>query len=284
MIDNKDNFNSVRDWFVPPAWMNPLSKIAYRIRYPGHMRLLTRNRELAGRHRNQGRCFVIGNGPSLKTQDIRPLANETVITANSFFQHPDHRTVAPAYYCVGDGDFVADLPNSVAWLRELENAMPQANLFVLPIARSTFAKHGLFRNHRVYHIDHVRMARDASGVKIDLTQPLNVGHSTGTGFAIPLALYLGFREVYLIGFDANWLADIHNGALHFYETNKYFPQFDRTATDGLDMENQLRTAHLEFKSHRLLRDKAVLMGVKIINATNGGWLDMYPRVKYESLF
>ena len=179
---------------------------------------------------------------------------------------------------------IADQPHSVAWLRELEAALPQTTLFVSPRALRTFAKHGLFRKHRVRHIDHVRMARSRTQVRIDLTQPVNVGYSTGSSFSIPLALYLGFREIYLIGCDANWIADVNDGIIHFYETNKYFPHFDRTNTEGHDMEFQLASCHLEFASHRLLRDKASLMGSKIVNATNGGWLDMYPRVHYESLF
>ena len=284
MIDTRESAGGLRDWLVPPAWRSLLSEIRYRVRHPETMRLLARNRELARRHADRGRCFVIGNGPSLKTQDVRPLANEIVIVANSFFQHPDHATVAPKYYCVGDGEFVADKPNSVAWLRELEAALPETNLFVLPIAAPTFSKHGLFKQHRVYHIDHIRMARSSAEVRIDFTRPLNVGYSTGTAFCIPLALYLGFREIYLLGFDANWFADVNNGPLHFYETNKYFPHFDRTNSEGHDMEFQLGSCHVDFMSHKLLRDKATSMGAKIVNATNGGWLDVYPRVHYESLF
>ena len=276
--------SDLRDWFIPPAWMITLSKLAYRIRHSEENRLLPRNRELAGRHADRQRCFVIGNGPSLKTQDLRPLANEIVIVANSFFQHPDHRIIGPRYYCVGDREFVDDRPNSVAWLRELEAAMPDTNLFVSPAARTTFSKYGLFQKQSVYYVGRVRIARTAVAVNVDFARPLNVGFSTGTAYAIPLALYLGFREVYLIGFDANWFADIHNGPVHFYETNPYFPHFDRTHTEGHSMEFLFNSTYLEFLSHRLLRDKAVLMGAKILNATNGGWLDMYPRVQYESLF
>jgi hypothetical protein len=283
MIESTDDLRA-QHWLIPPGWLPALSRLVYPIRHPGNLKLLAKNRPLVGLHRTSRRCFVIGNGPSLKTQNLRPLANETVIVANSFFQHPDQRLIAPKYHCVGDIEFVADRPNSVAWLRELEAATPASSLFFSPVARSTFAKHGLFQGRDVYHIAHVRMANSASSVSIDITRPLNVGHSTGTGFAIPLALCLGFREVYLIGFDANWFADVNKGAVHFYDTNKHFPHFDHTATDGYDMESHLYTTHLEFRSHRLLRDKASLMGCKILNATNGGWLDMYPRVEYESLF
>lgn len=33
-----------------------------------------------------------------------------------------------------------------------------------------------------------------------------------------------------------------------------------------------------------LRDAALMRGVTIYNATDGGFLDVYPRVEYKSLF
>jgi hypothetical protein len=276
--------SGLHDWLVPPEWSRLISDIKYRIANRAYLQSLRQNREFLKLHSDCRRCFVIGNGPSLKTQDLRPLAKEMVIVANSFFQHPDHRLIAPRYYCVGDPEFVAGHANSIAWLRELEAALPETTLFCPPEAKSIFAKNGLFKHHRVRHMDHVRVARRPEQVRIDLTQPLNVGFSTGTAFSIPLALYLGFPEIYLIGFDANWLEDMHKGAIHFYETNKYFPHFDHTASEGHEMEGQLSAMGLEFGSHRLLRERAKLMGSRIMNATNGGWLDMYPRVRYESLF
>src|SRR5437667_8176394 len=108
MIDTRGTPGTLRDWLIPPAWRQLLSQLSYRVRQPDAMRLLSRNRELARRHADGRRCFVIGNGPSLKTQDIRPLAQEFVIVANSFFQHTDCAIVSPQYYCVGDGEFVAD--------------------------------------------------------------------------------------------------------------------------------------------------------------------------------
>src|SRR6476646_10859762 len=49
--------------------------------------LIARNAELRNRHKERTRCFVIGNGPSLKTQDLTLLKDEITIVANSFFKH-----------------------------------------------------------------------------------------------------------------------------------------------------------------------------------------------------
>jgi hypothetical protein len=271
-------------WFVPDAWLGPISEASYRLSRQTLLRRLKNNAQLAGKHRHERRCFVVGNGPSLNTQDLSRLSGEFTIVANSFFQHPAVGQIHPAYCCVGDPDFIADRPNAIEWLRELEAKLPDTTLFFRPWAPEVFQRHGLFTNHTVHFLDSVAKVPHSSQVHLDLTRPLNVGYTTGSGFSIPLALYLGFTEIYLIGFDANWLADVQNGQLHFYQTNPHFPHFDHTATEGHSMEEQLRTLHLEFRSHRFLREAADRRGQRIRNATNGGWLDMYERVDYDRLF
>jgi len=261
-----------------------LLQTRFRLVFPHRARLLKKNSELHNRHANLKRCFVIGNGPSLKTQDLKPLKDEVTIVCNSFFQHPDHALISPQYYCVGDPTYSADTPNCIAWLREIENKMPRTNLFFPTQAEALFKKYAIFSNHNVHYVQRTHIAHSAQHVRIDFTKPLNVGVSTGCSIAIPLAVYLGFREIYIIGFDSNWLGALNDASVHFYDTNPYYPHFDKTLIEGATMEGELLSVHLEFKSHRLLRKKAALLGARIFNATNGGWLDMYPRVRYEELF
>jgi hypothetical protein len=279
-----NRWRDLSTWLLPDAWHGPFSEVAYRLQKRRLLRRLASNAELAGKHQHERRCFVIGNGPSLNTQDLSRLSNEFTIVANSFFQHERVDQIQPDYCCVGDPDFIADTPNAIAWLRQLEGKLPATTLFFRPWAPEVFRRHNLFMHHKVHYLDSVAKVPHASQVHIDLTRPLNVGYTTGSQFSIPLALFLGFREVYLIGFDANWLADIQKGRLHFYATNPQFPHFDHTVTEGHSMEEQLRTMHLEFRSHRFLRNVAERRGQHIRNATNGGWLDMYERTEYQRLF
>jgi len=265
-------------------WRDILYRLRYAVKFHDRAKLLSRNRQLFRRHADTKRCFVIGNGPSLKTQDLKLLRDEFTIVTNSFFKHPDHAIVKPNYCCVGDVSFIEDQPHCIGWLREIDKKLPATTLFFLPQGRELFAKHHLFQNHEIYYIDRLFMVDKPEHVSIDISQPTNVGHSTGTSFAIPVALYLGFQEIYLIGFDANWIGIKDQSSVHFYDTNEYYPHFDKALVPGETLEDQLWTSHLEFKGHRLLRDKALLMGARIFNATNGGWLDMYPRVRYETLF
>ena len=119
-------------------------------------------------------------------------------------------------------------------------------------------------------------------IDFDLTKPINVGNTTGTHLAIPLAVYLGCTEIILLGFDCNWL-ESYTGSYHFYETHDQFPEFDALKTDDRwgRYEDHLIFALRDFEAHRLIAERTGQLGITVKNATGGGLLDMYPRVRFE---
>ena len=277
----KERLRAIAQWTLPPKIEGILVQSYAR----WLMRGSERNRELYNRHAGQARCFVVGNGPSLRTHDITVLRDEVTIVANSFYMHPDCAIVSPKYYCVGDPRFMDDEAVNVAWFREMEKALPGTVFFVHSRGRALFRKYDLFKDHKVYFRNAGYPTHRTGDVEIDLTRPLNVGMTTGSAFAIPLAIYLGFRRIYLVGCDANWLADPWGkGGSHFYEKSRFFPQYDRGVNTAEELEVEIRNDLRDLESHRLIRDRVRPLGIEIINATSGGWLEMYPRVKFESLF
>jgi hypothetical protein len=270
----------VADWCLGPRLQETLRAAALGLtarRFEG-------NRRLIGRHSGEKRCFVIGNGPSLKEMDLKPLADEFTIGANSFYKHADAAAVGLDYLCIFDPHFMLDEPRSVDWHRTIAAKLPDARFLLHESGRTLIERHGLYAGREVYYVRSGIATRHASLVNLDLSLPLNVGMTTGTSVAIPLALSLGFREVYLIGFDCNWLEDTKK-SYHFYDTHEHYPEFDSTAKDtrGHTYEDTLRSTLREFESHRLLRQKAEQIGARIVNASAGGLLDAYRRETYESV-
>lgn len=269
------------DWLIAPN----VQKIATRLYRRTLGEPIYANRQLHNRHADRRRCFVIGNGPSLKGLDLSPLAHEVTIGANSFYKHPSAEAMGLDYLCMGDPTFYADEPRVVEWHRIIEARMPQTTLITHQAAARFFAKHGLHAQREVYYITVAeRPVHEASAVNLDFAHPLNIGQTTGTLIMIPLAMFLGFREIYLLGFDANWLEDL-NASYHFYDQHEIFTEFDSVSTDGrgYSYEDELRAVHREFESHRLLHERAQQAGVSIINATAGGRVDVYPRKSLEEV-
>lgn len=271
------------------AWTLPhrVQKAILNARYSWQGISVARNRHLADRHAAERRCFVLGNGPSLKGLDLTPLRDEWTIACNSFYKHPDAPTVGLDYLCIGDPSFMEDKPNCVEWHRIIESLMPQTKLMLHPSAKTLIQRHGLYGQHDVYFYRHGITVTHPELVGFDFTQPLSVGHTCGTRLGIPLAVYLGFKEIYLLGFDANWLDDI-DASYHFYDAHDQFPEFDALAEDGrphhLRYEDHLIFALRDFHSHGLIAEATRSRGVKVWNASTAGRLDMYPRVDFEKLF
>lgn len=274
---------SIADWLIGPRLQEVIKNSIRSLSY----KPVLKNRELYGRYQGAKRCFVIGNGPSLKNMDLTPLANEVTIGANSFYKHPDAKKIGLDYLCIYDAHFMADNAQCMEWHKIIESEMTEAKFVFNAAGEALVKKYGLYSGRDVYYVSHGSNTDKPEEVNLDFSLPLNSGVTTGSAVAIPLALSLGFSEIYLLGFDCNWLEDMSR-SYHFYDTHEQFPEFDSTSKDSGSRkgsyESELRMVLGEFVSHRMLRDKACSMGVRIINATEGGLLDMYERQKYSSLF
>ena len=57
----------------------------------------TKNVELKDRHLGE-RCFVVGNGPSINSQNLRLLKDEMTFFVNRAFLLPDYEYIKPTYH------------------------------------------------------------------------------------------------------------------------------------------------------------------------------------------
>jgi hypothetical protein len=100
-----------------------------------------------------------------------------------------------------------------------------------------------------------------------------------------VAMYLGCRRIYLLGVDHD----------HF-RTGEYRYFYEPTVLRGKDANVQpdgkvVTSRHDEFQAlaalwrqYRVMREIGERNGVEIFNATAGGELDEFPRVRFEGLF
>jgi len=113
--------------------------------------------------------------------------------------------ISPKYHIVVDPLHVADVPNTVAWLRDLEK-VETPTTFVFPVqGAALFEKYGLFKGKTVRYMLLSEQRCGTGKVKGDLARPVSGVKCVSVG-AILLAIYLGFQEIYLLGCDHDWLA------------------------------------------------------------------------------
>jgi hypothetical protein len=266
---------------VADAWARRLEQLG-GVHGDADKACLARNALLRSRHQGQ-RCFIVGNGPSLKRQSLEPLSGEVTFVMNAFWKHPLVERWQPTYYCLADPvyfdqseameTFFADLRSrihSTTFLVPLAARQAVQNASVLPLERTHFAA---FRGQLA----------DGLSARPDLARVIP-GAQSVSQLAIMAAMYMGCSPIYLLGLDHDWLAQ-RGMDRHFYEgvTVQRHPvahgNLDR-ASYASDLEAVLKL----WNGYEHLQACAVSHGIRIVNATLGGFLDVFPRVEYESLF
>lgn len=234
-----------------------------------------RNRQELSRLRNchsGRRCFIIGNGPSLKKMDLRPLADEVTIGCNGLFLLFDSMGFVPTYYTVEDPLVASDRA------RELRAVGGTVKIFPHDLAASLLPMpHALWVNFR-RDID-----ADVPDFSGDIVERAFWG-GTVTYFNLQLAVHFGCSPIYLIGVDHSYSVSMpveKNGSVwtsqaddvNHFDPN-YFGKGYRWHDPNVQrMERAYESAKRYAEANRL----------EIINATVGGRLEVFPRVDFSTL-
>lgn len=259
------------DWVVPPGFVRLKQRIDFERLFMltnEESAVLSRNAKFQNMYAGR-RCFVIGNGPSLSRQDLTPLGDEITIVMNSFNRHPILEKWKPTFYCKGDPSY--DSPERIATIPKcLERIEAQAYFYHIETKR-IFDRHRFLDPERVYFLKMVGPPSENS--ELDLTKPIP-GYQDTSIMALMIALAMGCSPIYLLGVDYDWLS--HRSLdRHFYGTDDPISRYDLGSESYL---HSMKIGIICWSSHEQLREIGLVRGQKIFNATEGGFLDIYPRI------
>ena len=227
------------------------------------------------------RCFIVGNGPSLKAQDITLLENEICIVTNRFFCHPDSGKIKPAYWILADPGFYQQ-PETL--LRPALEAFTRTgirtSLFVPSSGHHFYAQAQLGPSIELHFFRYDDTLNVNS--EIDFSRSIPQYGQNVVAVGLMLAFHLGCSQIYLLGCDHDFMGFTEQEYQaqqigHFYEQ-------DKNAVKHLNWEQwQAAMARMTFE-YRELHKYGAAHGREIFNATDKGHLELFPRVAYESLF
>jgi hypothetical protein len=225
-------------------------------------------------HRGE-RCFIIGNGPSLKQTDLARLQNEFTFGMNRIYLLFPELGFSTTYYlsvndlvieqCVGD-ILGLQVPRFLSWRsREfIKNALGDQS--------SLPADPPLSFLHTTY--TGPKFAKDAR-------QRLWEG-ATVTYVAMQLAFHMGFKTVILIGVDHSFSTKgkpnttvVSQGDDPDHFDGRYF---------GKGFRWQLPDLETSKLAYERAKENYIAAHREIIDATIGGKLTVFPKVDYHSLF
>lgn len=219
--------------------------------------------QFKGVHEGQ-RCFIIGNGPSLSPKDLDMIKNEISFSCNKIYKLFDKTQWRPYYYVVDDYGFVSTDYNNI-----INNVVAKAKFIGIEFEKKLVKP---FEDTDIIIMKEKTILHDnVPEWNLNIDQYICAGH-TVTFPMIQLAIYMGFKEIYLLGNDCSYLATFENGKKannHFYESND-----DRLSQQ--DAENL-------FYAFEAISECAKENDVQIYNATRGGALEKFERVKLEDI-
>ena len=219
------------------------------------------------------RAFLIGNGPSLNKIDLSLLQKEVTFGTNSIFlnKHNFH----PKYYIVEDVLVAEDRAQEIS-----NYSTPEYKFFgnyLNYIIQDT--------NHTVwlnvfFRYDNYKNFPNFSG---NTLRGIWTG-GTVSYLGMQLAYYMGIRELYLIGFDHSYSVpkdikrDGNRLTSQANDTNHFHPDYFGKGYRWHDpMVDRMEKSYLVAKKHYEYN------GRKIYNATVGGKLEVFDRVRFDQL-
>lgn len=247
--------------------------------------LVDRNSKFRDIHKGQ-RCFILGSGNSIRGQDLLRLSGEIVMTQNHFHAHEEIEEINPAYHVCVPKYQPQEYDNDWSdWLLTMDSRLPKGTkLFFDKNTKYLIDKMGLFGD-RVFYMKTGYSEIVANSAPVDLTRSI-MSVPTVLTQCLAVAIYMGFSEIYLLGFDLDQVCRMNDSAtIRFYghspiTNNKYEVETNhKTGNSGGDWLAQWRI----WRQCGLLKVAAERRGVKIYNATEGGLLNVFERHSYDEL-
>lgn len=216
------------------------------------------------------KCFIVGNGPSLTVSDLDKLTGYDCFGANEIHKIFPQTKWRPKYYVLTDRytkstpEEIRDLDTEYVFLSDYYCKYNQ-------VLRKDF-----ICIHNLYNL-FSKNIRFSSDMKKGYFVAATVSYTT-----MQIAAYLGYSEVYLIGFDHNYhfefdktgkVVETDMANTHFYKDEDNNAATSDIVGNMIGME----AAYTVFKKY------AGEHGITVKNATRGGKLELFERVDLDDV-
>lgn len=237
----------------------PISQIKKLARQSGHSKRFKRITRLKDIHKKE-RCFIIGTAGSLNKEDLLKLSDEYTFGVNALCLWFKEFDVLTNYFVMSDPvvyeklqDDIPDSKKCKVFISEgiRQNNQRRSSQVVFPVDF-----------HNVYM---TKQKRKKFTNRVDLA---SYDGSTVVLHAIQLAVYLGFKEIYLLGVDCNYAKD----AKSWYAIDH-----------GIRDKSSDTAGYRMIRDFERIKDYTDQWGVEIYNASRGGMLEVFPRVDLDDV-
>ncbi len=216
-------------------------------------------------------CFVIGNGPSLRLDDLMTIKCSGIKSfgCNGIWSAFDKTNWRPDFYFVSDIYALRKYTNDSNTLDYLKKECGFIFLRCGPRTYRLLDDNVLLFNQVYSHDDSNILFSE------QCEKQVYIGF-TVTYIMIQMAVHMGFSTIYLLGIDHSYSTELHNGTVEEKECEDHASFLN----EGKDFYDIYRTT----KAYQSARIYAEAHGITILNATKGGRLEVFPRVDFDGVF
>ena len=214
------------------------------------------------------KCFIVATGPSLRMTDLDILEKNQIktISMNRIYIAFEKTRWRPDYYICTDRFLIEEWENDI-------NKLPLQNKFIGD-RYSEFWNRDVPENLYKIHIADSQVTDEYARFSDDIVSGI-YSAGTVTYACIQLAVYMGFKEIYLLGVDHNLSSNVKEKSNHF--APDYYSNESR-------VNNKWNFLNIALKEYMAAKKYADLHEIKIYNATRGGKLEVFERVCFDELF
>jgi hypothetical protein len=248
--------------------------------------VLKKNVELKDKYNNE-RIFILGSGSSILLYDLKVLSNEYVMTQNSFHMHNDISDINPNFHCVVPY-YQTDKEHSiwVDYINDMKVRMPDS-LFIWGLnTKALIDKYHEDISAKSYYVRTKYDLLTLKKAKVNISKTI-MNIPTVLTQCLSVAIYLGFKEIYLLGFDLDQICHTNDRTFgRFYGMSKITDtKFEEDAEKKLNDETTDGWYNwwLMNKQFFLIKGFADQNNISIVNGTKGGLLSYFKREPIEKI-
>lgn len=287
---------TITEWLyrIKGGLKNHLQFNVMRLTSPSFIKTLSMNADYKDKHKGQ-RCFILGNGPSLRQEDLSVLRDEVVFTVNQINRLPDYEVIHPSYHFWLDKNFF-EIDETKPEDQELLSVMKNINrgnpdvVCFFPIEQQEFCKkHGMQESLNINYYAHTMLLHEHYKAPIEYCR-YTPSFGTVVQNCITMAIYMGFSEIYLLGCDNTGIMVTLKTAMQNNDDSDY--AYVVSENEKKRMESMVSKSSVEnyatsyahtLRDYRILREYCDKKGIKLVNCSAATVIDTIPRQRLSEV-
>ncbi len=234
--------------------------------------IIQRNIELKDIYKGK-RCFIIGNGPSLKVEDLDRIGSEISMACNGIYKIFDKSLWRPTCFFAEDSLFLSQYIENDTMVEYLLNNSD----YLFTTLRSDLYEKYFDKYEKLFYLYAYKTEFNDIDFSADLTTKI-YSAATTIYTMLQVAVYMGITEIYLLGIDFTFKREVK------IDGNQVLNEKIKDHANFIGENNGIYHTDVMLKGYGLAKEYCEKHGIKIYNATRGGQLEKFERVNFDDLF